>query len=74
MHILRRLRRDQARQRLPELWRRVRGAADQAIPGVATRGMRFEQLPSEKRVHLKYSLDEIEAHVARIREIPPQER
>jgi len=32
------------------------------------------QLPSEKRVHLKYSLDDLAAHSARIRDIPPQER
>jgi hypothetical protein len=32
------------------------------------------QLPSDKRVHLKYSLDDVAAHSARIRDIPPQER
>ena len=30
--------------------------------------------PSDKRVHLSYSLDDIAAHSARIRNIPPAER
>ncbi len=39
-------------------------------PGVcATR-----QLPSDKRVHLKYSLEDIATHSARLRDIPPEER
>jgi uncharacterized protein len=33
-----------------------------------------KQIPSDKRVHLKYSLDDIAAHVALIRDIPPGER
>jgi hypothetical protein len=33
-----------------------------------------KQLPSDKRVHLKYTLDDIAAHVARIKDIPPEER
>ena len=32
------------------------------------------QPPSEKRVHLKFTSDEIAAHSARIRGIPPEER
>jgi len=32
------------------------------------------QPPSDKRVHLKYALDDIAAHAARIRDIPPEER
>jgi hypothetical protein len=32
------------------------------------------QLPSDQRVHLKYSPDDIAAHSARIRDIPPQDR
>jgi hypothetical protein len=32
------------------------------------------QAPSDKRVHLKYALDDIGAHVARIRDIPPEQR
>ncbi|MGH6716881.1 MAG: DUF1272 domain-containing protein [Bradyrhizobium sp.] len=32
------------------------------------------QPPSDKRVRLKFSLDEVAAHSARIRHIPPQER
>jgi uncharacterized protein len=30
--------------------------------------------PSDQRVHLSYSLDEVAAHTARIRNIPPVER
>jgi hypothetical protein len=30
--------------------------------------------PSNKRVHLSYSLDDIAAHSARIRDIPPRDR
>ena len=30
--------------------------------------------PSDKRVHLKYSLEDVAAHSARLRGIPPQER
>jgi hypothetical protein len=30
--------------------------------------------PSDKRVHLKYSLDEVAAHAARIKDIPPEAR
>jgi hypothetical protein len=39
-------------------------------PGVCV----TKQTPSDKRVHLKYSLDDIAAHSAMIREIPPEER
>jgi hypothetical protein len=31
-------------------------------------------VPSDKRVHLKYSLDDIAAHSARLKDIRPQER
>jgi hypothetical protein len=30
--------------------------------------------PSDKRVHLSYSLDDLAAHSARIRNIPPEDR
>jgi len=33
-----------------------------------------KQRPSDTRVHLKYSIDDIAAHVARIKDIPPRER
>jgi hypothetical protein len=33
-----------------------------------------KQPPSDKRVHLKYSLDDVAAHSAKLRDIPPQER
>jgi hypothetical protein len=39
-------------------------------PGVCL----MKQTPSNKRVHLKYSLDDIAAHSAMIREIPPEQR
>jgi uncharacterized protein len=39
-------------------------------PGVSVE----QHPPSDKRVHLKYSLDEIAAHSARIRNIPPGDR
>jgi hypothetical protein len=32
------------------------------------------QLPTDKRVHLKYSVEDVAAHSARLRDIPPQER
>lgn len=32
------------------------------------------QLPSDQRVHLKYSFEDIAAHSARIRDIAPEER
>ena len=39
-------------------------------PGVcATR-----QTPSEQRIHLKYAPDDIAAHSARIRDVPPEDR
>ncbi|HLZ04809.1 MAG TPA: DUF1272 domain-containing protein [Bradyrhizobium sp.] len=34
----------------------------------------LKQPPSDKRVHLKYPLDDIAAHVARLKDIAPQER
>ena len=59
---------------MPELRRRLCPAADQARkewrPGVSVE----KHPPSDKRVHLKYSLDDIAAHSARIREIPPEDR
>ena len=30
--------------------------------------------PSDKRVHLKYSLDDLAAHSAKLRDIPPEQR
>jgi hypothetical protein len=39
-------------------------------PGVCV----TKHVPSDKRVHLKYSVDDIAAHVARIRGVPPEER
>ena len=39
-------------------------------PGVCV----AKQMSSDKRVHLKYSLDDVAAHSARVRHIPPEER
>jgi hypothetical protein len=39
-------------------------------PGVCV----AKQTPSDQRVHLKYSLDDVAAHSARVRHIPPEER
>jgi uncharacterized protein len=39
-------------------------------PGVCV----TKHVPSDKRVHLKYSVDDIAAHVARIRGVRPEER
>jgi hypothetical protein len=39
-------------------------------PGVCV----TKQLPSDKRVHLKYSVEDVAAHSAKLRDIPPQER
>ena len=39
-------------------------------PGVCA----TKQAPSDKRVHLKYSLEDIAAHSAKLRDIPPEKR
>jgi len=39
-------------------------------PGVCV----TKHAPSDKRVHLKYSVEDCAAHSARLRDIPPQER
>ena len=39
-------------------------------PGVCA----TKQAPSDKRVHLKFSLEDVAAHSARLRDIPPEER
>ena len=44
--------------------------ARQWRPGVCT----ANQPPSDKRVHLKFTPDEIAQHSARIRDVPPGER
>ena len=44
--------------------------AEEWRPGVSTE----KQPPSDKRVHLSRSLDDIAAHSARIKDIPPEER
>ena len=50
-------------------------AADPACDGMAARVCRStKQSPSDKRVHLNYSLDDVAAHSARLRNIPPEER
>jgi uncharacterized protein len=72
MHLLRRLRREEAAQRLPELWR---GFAPRPIrPATEWRpGLSVAKRPaSTKRVHLSFSLDDIATHSARIRDIAPE--
>ena len=44
--------------------------ATERRPGVCV----TKQLPSDKRVYLKYSVEDVAAHSARLRDIPPQER
>lgn len=39
-------------------------------PGVSS----LNQRPSDKRVHLKYPVEEVAAHAARIRDVPPERR
>ncbi|QIO30375.1 DUF1272 domain-containing protein [Bradyrhizobium sp. 1(2017)] len=39
-------------------------------PGVCA----SKQTPSDKRVHLKYGVDDVAAHCARIRDVPPERR
>jgi hypothetical protein len=39
-------------------------------PGVCV----TKHAPSDKRVHLKYSLDDIAAHSARLKDVPPEAR
>ncbi len=63
-------------QRLPELRRRLRTAANPAAP--SNGGPAYastKQLPSDKRAHLKYSVRGCRRRTApRLRDIPPQER
>jgi hypothetical protein len=33
-----------------------------------------KHVPSDKRVHLKYSAEDVAAHCARIRDVPPERR
>ena len=44
--------------------------ATERRPGVCV----TKQLPSDKRVHLKYSVEDVAAHSARLKDIPPRER
>jgi len=74
MHVLRRLRRQRAVQRLPKLRRRfeprpIRPATEWR-PGLSV----AKRPPSTKRVSLSYSRDDIAAHAQRIRNIPPAQR
>ncbi len=39
-------------------------------PGVCV----TKHVPSDKRVHLKYSAEDVAAHCARIRDVPPERR
>jgi hypothetical protein len=44
--------------------------ATERRPGVCV----TKQAPSDTRVHLKYSVEDVAAHCARLKDIPPQER
>jgi uncharacterized protein len=44
--------------------------ASEHRPGVSV----SKQLPSDKRVHLKYSVEDVAAHSERLKDIQPQER
>jgi hypothetical protein len=74
MHVLCGLRREQTAQCVPELRRRVHSPPDPARDRTAARGVRAKHPPSDKRVHLKYSLEDIAAHSARLRDIRPEDR
>jgi hypothetical protein len=39
-------------------------------PGVCV----TKHMPSDKRVHLKYAMDDITAHCARLKDVPPEQR
>jgi hypothetical protein len=60
---------------MPELRRRLCAEADPAGEGMAAGINSCEAAaPSDKRVHLSYSVDDMAAHSGRIRNIPPEER
>jgi len=44
--------------------------ATERRPGVCV----TKQLPSDKRVHLKYSIEDCAAHSAKLKDIPPRDR
>jgi hypothetical protein len=74
MHVLRGLRRDQLQNVCPNCGggfvpRPIRPAREWR-PGLTV----VQRPPSDKRVHLSYSVDGIAAHSGRIRNIPPEER
>jgi hypothetical protein len=74
MHVLCGVRRDEIVERLPDCGggfapRPIRPTQEWR-PGVCT----TNQAPSDKRVHLKYSPDDVAAHCARIRDLPPEKR
>ena len=50
--------------------RRPSRPAKEWRPGVST----AKQVPSDKRVHLKYSLEDCAAHSARLKDVAPQDR
>jgi len=54
----------------PAIERRPIRPTTERRPGVCV----TKQLPSDKRVHLKYSVEDVAAHSARLKDIPPQER
>jgi hypothetical protein len=74
MHVLCGLRREQAAQCCPNcgggfVARPIRPAKEWR-PGLSVQ----KRPPSDKRVHLSYSLKDIVEHSARLRDIPPEKR
>jgi len=59
---------------MPELRRRFCRAADPACKGMAPRVVGREASTVGQARALSYSLDDLAAHSARIRNIPPEER
>ena len=75
VHLVCGLRRERPRERLSELWRRVRPAADPAGPRVAAgdRGWGTTRAEPNGR-HTSYSRDELAAFTAHLRDVPPEAR
>jgi hypothetical protein len=74
MHLLRRLRREQALQRLLELRWWLCAAPDSPVAGMATRRIGCNASAFGQARALEVSLDDVAAHAARIKDIPPEAR
>jgi len=73
VHVLRRVRRGGAVQCLPEL-RRVCAASDPAGRRAATGSLHWKTTGGGKRVHLKWSREEIAEFARRVRDIHSENR